>query len=534
MNGILTRTKTGTVVLHDNGTGISYHRSVSAKEMFGDVAEQTMDGVIDKLKADPTCEAHFEPEALKAAAGLKEQDFTRYRRKIKQHATKPAILDWAVEVKAARVGDGLPLDATHHTIANDFLDGMEVETGAKPVGFASCLYHYKCGVFVKLSIDALINRLADTYNHLNNCKRAGDYKALAEHTIRLAADVEFFDNAPVGVAAGGRFYRLAAGVITDEPLTPQHRQTMQLPAAPDYRIPFLWQTHLKRCFKGNDEGNQILRVQELFGAVLFRLSAKQQLAFLLYGVGQSGKSTTVEVLEALIDDDFKCGSSPFSWDREYNIAALAGKYLNCVGELDADIPIPAADFKRVIGHDLLEGRHPTHRPFTFRNTAAHIFNSNYLINTRDHSNAFWRRWFILEFNNPLAGSEKNAGFTQNIIDAEASMILAWSFEGAKRLQKNGSYTASAAHDRVMAKWSLQQNSVAEFLDDELVCCKAGAATAAMRLYSEYREWSRAVGRRCMGKQKFYDELRGTTGISRGLLELPKNGSRAHAFSGVTL
>jgi len=54
------------------------------------------------------------------------------------------------------------------------------------------------------------------------------------------------------------------------------------------------------------------------------------------------------------------------------VQPLAGKRLNVVGEFPEDMPIPATDFKTVTGRDLLSGRDPGGRQFTFRSEAAHI------------------------------------------------------------------------------------------------------------------------------------------------------------------
>jgi len=45
----------------------------------------------------------------------------------------------------------------------------------------------------------------------------------------------------------------------------------------------------------------------------------------------------------------------------------------------------------------LTGRHLTGRPFSFRNEAAHLFMSNHLITTSDHSEPFYARWLLVEF-----------------------------------------------------------------------------------------------------------------------------------------
>ena len=120
---------------------------------------------------------------------------------------------------------------------------------------------------------------------------------------------------------------------------------------------------------------------------------KYQKAALFYEpFGRAGKGTLERILRSLVPPSFVTAISPFKWDQDYHVATLAGSRLNVVGELPENEAIPASSFKTVIGGDLITGRHPTHRPITFTNEAAHLFMSNHLITTKDQSEAFFSRW----------------------------------------------------------------------------------------------------------------------------------------------
>jgi phage/plasmid-associated DNA primase len=131
------------------------------------------------------------------------------------------------------------------------------------------------------------------------------------------------------------------------------------------------------------------------------------------------------------------------------VATLAGSRLNVVGELPENEAIPASAFKSVIGGDLVTGRHPTHRPITFTNEAAHLFMSNHLITTKDQSEAFYSRWLIVGFPNSRlrSGLPIDPGLAERIIANELPGIAYWALEGAKRLSRTGGFSKSAAHDR---------------------------------------------------------------------------------------
>ena len=158
---------------------------------------------------------------------------------------------------------------------------------------------------------------------------------------------------------------------------------------------------------------------------------------------------------------FVTAVSPFSWHRDYHVASLADSRLNVVGELPENEPIPASAFKSVIGGDLVTGRHPTHRPITFTNEAAHLFMSNHLITTKDQSEAFYARWLIVDFPNSRlrSGLPIDPGLAERIIANELPGIAYWALEGARRLLANGNFSKSTAHDRLMAKWRRSTSSL---------------------------------------------------------------------------
>ena len=254
------------------------------------------------------------------------------------------------------------------------------------------------------------------------------------------------------------------------------------------------------------------------------IMARYEKAVLFLGEGRAGKGTLLKVLEALVPPAARCAVSPFRWNGEYYLAGLAGKRLNVVGELPEEQPIPAADFKTVIGRDSLTGRHPTHRPFSFRNQAAHIFNSNHLVNTRDRSEAFFARWIVLDFPNSRIGSTIDVDLAERIVEQEIGAIAAWALEGARRLVTRGYFTSTSAHERLVARWRRRSDSVMEFVHDDDVCALGAHGGGGVRradFYYRYVDWCRSAGRHALGKQKVFDALESPAASALGI-EVARN------------
>ena len=194
--------------------------------------------------------------------------------------------------------------------------------------------------------------------------------------------------------------------------------------------------------------------------------------------------------------------------------------MNVVGELPDDKPIPAAAFKTLIGGDLVSGRHPAGRPISFKNGAAHIFMSNHLLTTKDQSEAFFTRWLLIEFPNSRLrlGLPIDPTLADRIIATEMQGIAFWAMQGAVRLLRNGKFSNSIVHDRLMAQWRKSTNSLEEFIDE---VCNLGADLKERRsdFYRCYTYWCRDSGRRPFAKGKVKDLLAYNVGMSVSLVEL---------------
>ncbi len=184
----------------------------------------------------------------------------------------------------------------------------------------------------------------------------------------------------------------------------------------------------------------------------------------LYGASGSGKSVVLRILEALFDTQDVTVVSPHELDQDYKKAMLAHKRLNIVPELDADKPIPSAAFKAALGEDRLNARLPYEVPFTFKCEAACWFNGNGMPTTRDHGEAFFRRWVIVHFKNSKPEASRDSKLVDRIIATELAKIAGWAIEGARDLLVNG-LALTQDHKKQLELWRQEASSVASWLAD---------------------------------------------------------------------
>lgn len=451
-------------------------------------------------------------------------EYQRVRMRLKQlnkHVSLGAI-DSAITAQQRRGRSTAP---THHGYANSILESLTFENW-RPVGHEGSLYVVdpQAKLWMRKEASDIERAVAEMHDDNDNCSRRADYSAIAQHAVSLVSNQDFFAEAEVGLACPGGFYSIVGGVTNLVPLTPAHRQRVGLDITPIPGPTPLFDDFLAQTFKAQDDNEkqqQIALIQEIAGAVMLGLMPLYQKAILFYDpYGRAGKGTLESILRLLVPKVFITAVSPFAWKEPYFIAALAGARLNVVGELPDNESIPAAIFKSVLGGDLLTGRNPCHRPITFKNEAAHIFMSNHMISTRDQSEAFFARWLIVEFPNSRlrSGLPIDPHIAQRIIEQEMAGIAAWALEGAARLLRNGRFSPSVAHERLMQKWRRSSNSLEECIHEDFDLSD-GYSIRRSHFYEHYKEWCEDNGRKPFAKARVKELLEFNMGLGVKLAKL---------------
>lgn len=470
--------------------------------------------------------APFEPAALAALRIIHQAsraDYVRTRAALKQanKSMSVAALDHAVKGEPADPH----LAQTHHGYAQDILAELTVDHWP-PVGYEGVLWvvNASTAIWERCEQERVERLVAERHDGKDHCARRSDYSSIALHALSLATNSAFFAEAPIGVACPGGFLQVVEDLVEVVKLTPDHRQRVMLPFTPADLATPLFDKFMKETFetaRAGETEQQIALLQEITGATMVGIMHRYQKAAQLYEpFGRAGKGTFMQIATGLVPPNFVKAVSPFKWDDEYYLAMLAGARLNVVGELDEAKAIPAATFKTVLGGDLLMGRHPAGRPVSFKCQAAQIFMSNHPITTKDQSEAFFSRWLLLEFPNSRTrlGLPIDPTLADRIIASEMPGIAYWAMQGAVRLLRNGKFSPSTAHDRLMAQWRKSTNSLEEFIGD--VCAVAPDFREKRSVFYQcYTHWCKDNGRKPFAKGRVKDLLERNVGLGISLAEI---------------
>ncbi len=471
--------------------------------------------------------APFEPEALLALSNLRDNNFAAWIRKRGElKAANKAVpltkLDKAIKDFKR---NNKPVKPTHHSYAVAVLKRLSIGSH-KPVAVMGTLYIPRSNsrLWEELETGRLRRKIAELHDDNENCFRHEDYEAIGKHVLDLAADPDFFVEAPNGIACLRSFYSVKSGKIHKEPLGLHHRQVRSLAFEPADMPTPAYDAFMNETFRSEVEGEeeaQTRLVEEFAGAAMLGIAPLHQKVMLWYDrYGRAGKGTLQQIYEQLVPEGLRASLPPFKWNQEYYVAALAGKRLNVVGELPDDKLIPAADFKTVIGRDQLTGRSPAGKPFTLRNEAAHLFTSNHFVQTSDHTEAFYSRWILVEFPNSRikSGLPLDPLLAQRIVRTEMPGIAYKALQAAARVVEQDGYSASLVHDRLMAQWRRSSSSVEEFMYDE---CELGQTYHILRstFYELYRSWCIENGRKPLSKAKVKNLLESNLSVGTWLAKL---------------
>ena len=267
----------------------------------------------------------------------------------------------------------------------------------------------------------------------------------------------------------------------------------------------LWENFLFEIFEGDIE--LISYIQELVGYSLTGDTSEQILIF-LYGGGQNGKSTFMNVMKSLLGDYAKqTDFSTFTVRKNdsgprNDIARLKGARLVSTIEIEEGKQLAESLVKQVTGEDTIKARFLYAEDFEFLpNFKVWIVANNKPI-IRGGDFAIWRRIRLIPFNVRIAEDKKDKELGKKLKE-ELPGILNWALEGCRRWQAEGLKTPRSV-ELATKEYEEEMDPIKEFLEDICITETLGK-TKIGELYQIYEEYcsfvktnpipNRAFGRR---------------------------------------
>lgn len=240
---------------------------------------------------------------------------------------------------------------------------------------------------------------------------------------------------------------------------PSYKSTVQIPHA--------WNAEAE-C-PGFDEwldqrlmGSGVTLAWELIATTLYSGNPIQR-AGLLYGVGRSGKSTFLELIQGLIGDRNCAALSPQDMTKTvFATHSLLGKQANIVTDIDPTKIAETAIFKRVVTSEAIQAQQKNKPEFSFRPFCNHLFSANQIPRSSDRTSAWTRRFAILRFREALGQDTTVVDQFHKILLQEAEGIIVKALSVLPGLLLAGDYSIVAEDQDEFEK---QTDFTAEFWDE---------------------------------------------------------------------
>lgn len=328
-------------------------------------------------------------------------------------------------------------------------------------------------------------------------------------TYKVVAPVSEFDNAPL-------LFNCANGTIdlcTGE-LHPHNRADMLTQISPIVYDPHAQAPQFAAFFEQIMCGDTAVMeyMQRALGYSITG-SVKTQVWHMLLGGGSNGKGTLMELIADIIGDyagslepeSITLGTRQRSGgEASPDMASLKGKRLVIIAETKEGARIDAARIKALAGGDTITARHLHREPFTFKPTHKIWIHTNHEPQTRETTNAYWRRVRKVHFDFTATKADEDL---PERLRAEASGVLAWLVRGCLAWRREG-LTAPQAVTLAVAAMRASQDALRSFLVDNCKRDPKGEARAsAAELYTAYKAWANDAGERPMSQTKFGLALR---------------------------
>ncbi len=295
-------------------------------------------------------------------------------------------------------------------------------------------------------------------------------------------------------------------------------ETMQeISHSPDFfsinQIPHKWQD-AKRAAEGKEIENFFDFVfpnaddREMFleyAGYSLTADTRQQRFLTLCGIGGTGKSILIRLLETVAGIANVSNVSMQDLNKRFSTSLLVGKTLNSCADLSGEALEDSSTMKKLLGEDSVMGEFKGQTAFMFKNYSKMLFSTNMLpVIMSERTNGFYRRLLILKMNRQP--EKVDIGLADKLLK-EIPYFLKLSVQALNKMYQRGVITISeGSKEAVLQMWK-NSDVVQAWIDDR---CTVGANLKIERgaAFEDFRKYCEIEERRAFTKNGFYEALRG--------------------------
>ncbi len=232
---------------------------------------------------------------------------------------------------------------------------------------------------------------------------------------------------------------------------------------------------------------------------------KGRVCFLLIGKGKTGKSTLLNLIEAMIPDGFVSHEPFHRMASEQSKAKYRNKRVN-ISRDNSSTPMKHEEsFKSLISCEMTSSRDLYEKSVDFVPTLKFIFASNLDLTFAHPDDALYDRIVPLIFSKEIPADKRDLHLEEKMMK-EKEILLSWAMDSLGDLvESNYDFCLSEESQAYLIHRRLELHTVPEFLQ-EMIQVNSSGTIASVQLYKAYEEWCIRNGLTAIGRNKFYGEV----------------------------
>jgi putative DNA primase/helicase len=219
-------------------------------------------------------------------------------------------------------------------------------------------------------------------------------------------------------------------------------------------------------------------------------------------------------------------------ENRFSKATLYGKHANLYPDLPSRALRQTGIFKMTTGGDPLTGEKKFRDHFNFTNHAKMIFSANQVPRSSDDSDAFHRRWIIINLPNKFEGDKADPRILEKLtMQGELSGLFNLAVKALKELLSRGQFINDSATDVKRERYIRLSDPVRCFVMDHIDASPEDFIAKDL-LYEEFANYCRENNYPSVAKISFDKRLRTEAPVHD---YYPRDGDgRVHAWKGIKL
>jgi len=242
---------------------------------------------------------------------------------------------------------------------------------------------------------------------------------------------------------------------------------------------------------------------EYFGLCLTR-DTRQQKFMILKGMGGTGKSTLIRIIENIVGSENCSSISLQQLNQRFYSFGLVGKLLNTCADIPSEAMKAVDTLKKITGEDTLQAEAKGKDAFYFKNYAKLLFSANNIpLNLDETTTAFYRRTLIVTMDQQPKQADRGLYAK---LETERNGIFLELIAALQRLYKRGYILESEASKAAVMELYHASDTVQAFLDDCMIA-DVNEKVSREDFFEEYKAYCEKEERQPLTRNNLYKNLR---------------------------